>query len=152
MIDPDTDRVLITGAAGAIGTAPRDGLRAKWRHLRLTDILPVQNVTGNEEAIVADIADCAAIEAMMRDVQAIVHLAGVLGNYDLEERCCTDQPIGRNTAARARRTDRDDRRVARREQQTASAAASVEASQRRLAADAWGGIIPLRGKEQAAPL
>jgi uronate dehydrogenase len=84
MIDPKTDRVLITGAAGAIGTALRDGLRANWRHLRLTDIKPVRNVTGNEEAIVADIADRSAIDAMMQDVQAVVHLAGVLGNYDLE--------------------------------------------------------------------
>ena len=55
MIDPNTDRVLITGAAGAIGTALRDGLRANWRHLRLTDIRPVQNLTNNEEAIVADV-------------------------------------------------------------------------------------------------
>ncbi len=54
MIDPGTDRVLITGAAGAIGTALRDGLRANRRHLRLTDIRPVQNVTNNEEVIVAD--------------------------------------------------------------------------------------------------
>ena len=37
MINPATDRVLITGAAGAIGTALRNGLRADWRHLRLTD-------------------------------------------------------------------------------------------------------------------
>jgi uronate dehydrogenase len=84
MIDPTTDRVLITGAAGAIGTAVRDGLRANWRRLRLTDIRPVQNVTDNEEAIIADIADRSAVEAMMRDVRAVVHLAGVLGNYDLE--------------------------------------------------------------------
>lgn len=84
MIDPETNRVLITGAAGAIGSALRDGLRAKWRHLRLTDIRPIENVTGNEEAIVADIADRAVIEAMMRDVHAVVHLTGVGGNYDLE--------------------------------------------------------------------
>ena len=37
MINPATDRVLITGAAGAIGTALRNGLRVEWRHLRLTD-------------------------------------------------------------------------------------------------------------------
>ena len=84
MIDPRTDRVLITGAAGAIGTALRDGLRANWRHLRLTDIRPVQGPTDNEEVIVADVADRSAVEVMMRDVRAVVHLAGVLGNYDLE--------------------------------------------------------------------
>jgi uronate dehydrogenase len=85
MIDPKKDRVLITGAAGAIGTALRDGLRTNWHHLRLTDIRPVQNVTNNEEAIVADLADRPALDSMMRDVRAVVHLAGVLGNYDLED-------------------------------------------------------------------
>jgi uronate dehydrogenase len=84
MIDPTKDRVLITGAAGAIGTAVRDGLRANWRHLRLTDIRPVQNLTNNEEAIVADVTDRPAVEAMMQGVRAVVHLAGMLGNYDLE--------------------------------------------------------------------
>jgi nucleoside-diphosphate-sugar epimerase len=48
MIDPRTDRVLITGAAGEIGTALRDGLRANLHRLRLTDIRPVQNLTDNE--------------------------------------------------------------------------------------------------------
>ncbi len=84
MIDPKTDRVLITGAAGAIGTALRAGLRSSWHHLRLTDIHPVQNVSDNEEAIVADIADRPALDAMMQDVRAVVHLAGVIGNFDLE--------------------------------------------------------------------
>ena len=40
-MNPVTDRVLITGAAGAIGTALRNGLRADWRHLRLTDARPI---------------------------------------------------------------------------------------------------------------
>jgi uronate dehydrogenase len=84
MIDPRTDRVLITGAAGAIGTALREGMRATWHHLRLTDIRPVKNPTANEEAVIADLADRAALESMMQDVRAVVHLAGVLGNYDLE--------------------------------------------------------------------
>lgn len=85
MIDPATDRVLITGAAGAIGTALRDGLRANWRHLRLTDMRPVKDPSHNEDAIVADIGDRAALERMMRGVRAVVHLAGVQGNYDLED-------------------------------------------------------------------
>lgn len=68
MINPVTDRVLITGAAGAIGTALRDGLRAEWRHLRLTDAKPIANPTPNEECIVADIADRAAIDnRLLRD-------------------------------------------------------------------------------------
>ena len=66
MINPETDRVLITGAAGAIGTALRAGLRSHWRHLRLTDIRPVQDLGRNEELVVADIADRPAVEPMMR--------------------------------------------------------------------------------------
>lgn len=85
MINPENDRVLITGAAGAIGTALRNGLRPAWRHLRLTDIRPARDLANNEEAIVADIADRAALERMMRGIRAVVHLAGVLGNYTLED-------------------------------------------------------------------
>lgn len=85
MINPETDRVLITGAAGAIGTALRVGLRSHWRHLRLTDVRPLQDLAGNEEMVVADIADRAAVEGMMRDVRAVVHLAGVVGTYTLED-------------------------------------------------------------------
>ena len=48
------------------------------------DVRPVQNVTSNEEAIVANIADHTAIEAMMRDVRDVVPLAGVAGNCDPE--------------------------------------------------------------------
>ena len=85
MIDPATDRVLITGAAGAIGTALRDGLRAQWRQLRLTDAKPIANPTPNEDCIVADISDRGAIDRMMDGVAAVVHLAGVGGDYTLED-------------------------------------------------------------------
>jgi uronate dehydrogenase len=84
MIDPREDRVLITGAAGRIGSALRDGFRAEWRKLRLTDLHPVCNPTANEEVVVASITDRAAVEQMMVGVKAVVHLAGTLGNYDLE--------------------------------------------------------------------
>jgi len=85
MINPESDRVLITGAAGAVGTALRHGLRGAWRHLRLTDIRPLQDVASNEEAIVSDIGDRAALESMLQDVRAVVHLAGVIGSYTLED-------------------------------------------------------------------
>lgn len=85
MINPTTDRVLITGAAGAIGTALRNGLRADWRHLRLTDVKPIASPMPNEECIIADISDRAAIEHMMDGVSAVAHLAGVGGDYTLED-------------------------------------------------------------------
>ena len=85
MIDPTKDTVLITGAAGAIGTALRVGLRAGWSHLRLTDARPIKDPTPNEQAIVADVGDRAAIEKMMQGVSAVVHLTGVGADYSLED-------------------------------------------------------------------
>jgi uronate dehydrogenase len=84
MIDPLSDRLLITGAAGAIGSALRIGLRPAWRRLRLMDVRPMADLTDNEEAIVCDIADRAALERSMQGVSAVVHLAGVIGEYTLE--------------------------------------------------------------------
>jgi uronate dehydrogenase len=85
MINPDTDRVLITGAAGAIGTALRDGLRGGWKQLRLTDVRPVANPTNNEEFIQADVSDRGAIDRMMQGVKAVVHLTGVGSGGSLED-------------------------------------------------------------------
>jgi uronate dehydrogenase len=85
MINPETDRVLITGAAGAIGTALRHGLRGTWRYLRLTDIRPMQDITNNEEAFIVDIGDRIALESIMQNVHAVVHLAGTSGSYTLED-------------------------------------------------------------------
>jgi uronate dehydrogenase len=83
MLDPRTDRVLITGAAGAIGTALRHGLRGRWTTLRVTDRRPIGDAANNEEAITADITDRAAVERMMQGVAGLVHLAGA-GAGDLE--------------------------------------------------------------------
>ena len=77
--------MLITGAAGAVGTALRVGLRERWHHLRLTDIRPMPDLAANEDLVVADIADRPALEAMMRGVKAVVHLAGTVGTYTLED-------------------------------------------------------------------
>ena len=85
MVNPATDRVLITGAAGAIGTALRNGLRNDWRHLRLTDQRAITDPAPNEECIVADVSDRAGIERMMQGVAAVVHLAGVGGDYTLDD-------------------------------------------------------------------
>ena len=85
MIDPATSRVLITGAAGAIGSALRAGLRPAWRRLRLTDIRPIAEPANNEECLVTDIGDRAALERMMDGVEAVVYMTGVGGDYSLDD-------------------------------------------------------------------
>ena len=84
MIDPATSRVLITGAAGAIGSALREGLRGRYRNLRLTDINPVAALANNEEFIQADVSDRGALEKLMQGVDALVHMTGAPAEHDLE--------------------------------------------------------------------
>ena len=68
-------RVLITGAAGAIGSVLHAAYRGKYR-LRLTDIAPLGEAAEGEELVSADIADAAACESMMQGVDCVVHLGG----------------------------------------------------------------------------
>ena len=69
-------RVLITGAAGDIGTRLRATMAGKYR-LRLSDRRPVENLSPEEEAMSADITDASAVTSLMEGVDAVVHLGGV---------------------------------------------------------------------------
>ncbi len=67
--------MLITGAAGRIGTYLRQRLSTSDWQLRLLDIEPFDD--DESEVVVADIRDAAALAAAMQDVEAVVHLAGI---------------------------------------------------------------------------
>ncbi len=67
-------RVLITGAAGAIGSVLREGLRGHYPVLRLSDVAPLGEAAAGEELDAADLGDLAALEAAMDGVDAVVHL------------------------------------------------------------------------------
>ena len=69
-------RILITGAAGEIGCVLRAGLYGESCTLRLLDIRP-QSARPGEEVVTADLANIAALGEAARDVDCIVHLAGV---------------------------------------------------------------------------
>jgi uronate dehydrogenase len=76
MTAPRYDTILLTGAAGRLGTQLRRGLAPLCRHLRLTDRSPITDLQPHEEAHVADLADEAAIMALCQGVDAIVHFGG----------------------------------------------------------------------------
>ncbi|SEQ70966.1 NAD dependent epimerase/dehydratase family protein [Lentzea xinjiangensis] len=78
-----TARILITGAAGGVGTLMRTRLAAEGRVLRLLDIaeLPAAADGENVELVQASVTDMAAVEAAMEDVDAVIHLGG----HSLEE-------------------------------------------------------------------
>jgi uronate dehydrogenase len=66
--------VLLTGAAGGVGTLMRDLLPSYGYDLRLLDVRPVE---GAPDAIVADLADKEALRKAVRGADAVLHLAGI---------------------------------------------------------------------------
>jgi uronate dehydrogenase len=74
-----TGRVLITGAAGRIGTCLRGGLPERGWSVRCLDVVPVPDERPGEEQVVADVTDLAAVVDATEGVDAVVHLAGVVG-------------------------------------------------------------------------
>lgn len=69
-------RILITGAAGSIGSYLRETLRGKYR-LRLSDVRPIETLADGEEFLAADVRDPDALSPLMEDVHGVVHLGGV---------------------------------------------------------------------------
>ncbi|MDA8298024.1 MAG: NAD(P)-dependent oxidoreductase [Actinomycetota bacterium] len=71
--------VVITGAAGRIGTYLRSGLRPFGWELRLLDRRPIPD---EPTAVVADIRDPQALASVMQDAFGVVHLAGAISPRD----------------------------------------------------------------------
>jgi uronate dehydrogenase len=69
-----TDRIVLTGAAGAIGTVLRAGLAPTFPNLVCTDLKKPAGAEGTW--IEADIADRAALAHIMQGADALIHLAG----------------------------------------------------------------------------
>ncbi|ETW14123.1 NAD-dependent epimerase/dehydratase [Roseivivax marinus] len=76
MSEPIFDTILITGAAGNLGTELRRGLAPLARRLRLNDREEIADLKDNEEAVICDLSDEAAVIAMCEGVDAIVHFGG----------------------------------------------------------------------------
>lgn len=70
-------KLLLTGAAGGLGTVLRTRLKANCDVLRLSDHVDLGAAAADEEIVLADLADAAAVEAMVAGVDAIVHMGGV---------------------------------------------------------------------------
>jgi len=74
-------RILITGAAGSIGTMLRSRLARPDRVLRLLDVTALAPATPGErvELVQASVTDLPALEQACTGVDAVVHLAGYSG-------------------------------------------------------------------------
>lgn len=81
--------VLLTGAAGGLGTLMRGLLPDYGYELRLFDVRPVEGEGesggGDIGAVVADLTDAEALREAVQGVDAIVHLAGISLEAPFEE-------------------------------------------------------------------
>jgi uronate dehydrogenase len=70
-------RILMTGAAGKVGTLLRPRLAREGRTLRLTDLRrPEGALAPGEEFAAADLTDADSTGAAMKGVDAVLHLGG----------------------------------------------------------------------------
>jgi uronate dehydrogenase len=102
---PAPRTVLLTGAAGGLGTLMRGLLPAYGYDLRLFDVTPIE---GEPDAVIADLGDKEALREAMRGVDAVIHLAGIsleasfdkilqaniVGTYNLYE-AAREEGVGR---------------------------------------------------------
>ena len=72
--------ILITGAAGHIGTMLRTRLARPGRTLRLLDVAPLTAGPG-EEVVHASVTDLEAVTAACAGADAVIHLGGLLVDY-----------------------------------------------------------------------
>lgn len=86
------ERILITGAAGGIGTLMRPRLARRDRVLRLMDIVPVPPAGPGErvEPVTGSVTDPDAMRAACADVDAIVHLGGLSTEASWEDMLSTN--------------------------------------------------------------
>lgn len=75
-------RILITGAAGGMGTLMRPRLARPGRVLRLLDIADIDPGDDGAEIVRASVTDPDAMEAACRDVDVLLHLGGLSTEHD----------------------------------------------------------------------
>lgn len=69
------ESILITGAAGRIGKALREGLRGRYKLIRLVDNQPIEDLQDGEEFMQVDIVDFDSVNKAMEGIEGVVHLA-----------------------------------------------------------------------------
>lgn len=82
-------RLLLTGAAGGVGKALRPRLAGFAESVRVSDLARAMEsaspAAAHEQALACDLADRAAVDAMVQGCEAIIHLGGVSVERPFEE-------------------------------------------------------------------
>jgi uronate dehydrogenase len=76
--------ILITGAAGDIGTRLRKLFKGVYPQIRISDISIPADIAPDEEFIAADLSDYSQVEKITDGIDGIVHLGGISieGSWD----------------------------------------------------------------------
>ena len=78
-------RLLLTGAAGALGRDLRPRLKVLCDQLRVSDVAAMASAADGEEVVVTALQDKAAVLALLKDVSAVVHLGGLSIEHAFED-------------------------------------------------------------------
>jgi len=70
------EKILVTGAAGGVGTRLRKLMKGLYSSIRWSDIRTPGDLGADEDFVAADLADPAAVEKIVAGVEGIVHLGG----------------------------------------------------------------------------
>jgi uronate dehydrogenase len=78
------EKILVTGAAGGIGTRMRKLLKGIYPSIRWSDIRKPDDLARDESFMAADLTDLAAVEKITAGVEGVVHFGGhsVEGSWD----------------------------------------------------------------------
>ena len=78
--------ILLTGAAGIVGSLLRPLMREKYDSIFLTDLQAIHDLAKNETFTQGDIADAEFVDRITQGVDAVIHLAGCVGpNFTFDE-------------------------------------------------------------------
>ena len=79
-------KVLLTGSSGSIGTLIRPLLADKYDEVILNSRSHLSDLRKNETAVYGDITDPDFLDSLVKGVDGIIHLAGLVGpDYSFEE-------------------------------------------------------------------
>ena len=69
-------KILVTGAAGGVGTRLRKLMKGLYPSIRWSDIRKPDDLAADEDFALADLADLGAVKKIVAGVDGIVHLGG----------------------------------------------------------------------------